>query len=75
MLTAVKVTVPGPSWVTVPVPLIRLGSVTALGSVNSRVPLLATAPVPRVPTVADGAPVAWPPSARVKLPPMLVPPE
>ncbi len=69
-----SVTVPGPACVTVPVPLMTLLKVTALGSVNARVALSVTGPLPKVPTVAAGAPVACPPSSSVPAE-IVVPPE
>ena len=69
-----SVTVPGPTCITLPVPLMALPNVTALGSAKARLALSVTAPLPSVPIVAAGAPAACPPSCSVPAE-MVVPPE
>ena len=59
---------------TVPVPLMALLQVTALGSVNTSAALSITGPLPAVPTVAAPAPYPCPPSCSVPCE-MVVPPE
>ena len=49
VLAPVKVIVPAPVFVTAPVPLMALATVSALLRLKASVPLLTTAPVPRVP--------------------------